>query len=188
MQIPPMYSALKVNGQKLCDLARKGVTVEREARKVTIYSIEIESVDLTNAEATFTVKCSKGTYIRTLCDDIGDKLGCGACMKELTRTKVERFEIAGAVKLSEVQEYVANNNIAQVLIPTSEMFDCPKINLTAEFDKYVHNGNTLPLAVVDGSYNVGEELRIYDSLGKFCGLYKRTGDGYSPVKMFLEAD
>ena len=91
MQVPPMYSALKVNGQKLCDLARKGVTVERKARPVTIHGIEILSVDL--PEVRMRVHCSKGTYIRTLCQDIGEKLGCGGCMKSLLRTRVAAFAL-----------------------------------------------------------------------------------------------
>ena len=97
MQVPPMYSALKVNGQKLCDLARKGVTVERKARPVTIHGIEILSVDL--PEVRMRVHCSKGTYIRTLCQDIGEKLGCGGCMKLLLRTRVAAFALKDALKL-----------------------------------------------------------------------------------------
>ena len=101
-QVPPMYSALKVNGQKLCDLARKGITVERKSRKVTIHNIEILSMNLPEVE--ILVSCSKGTYIRTLCDDIGKRLGCFGCMKSLLRTKVDRFESKDAYKLYELEE------------------------------------------------------------------------------------
>ena len=103
-QIPPMYSALKVNGRKLCDLAREGITVERKARRVTIYSIEILSVCL--PEVKMRVHCSKGTYIRTLCQDIGEALGCGGCMRELVRTRVSCFSIEEAQTLAEIEKAV----------------------------------------------------------------------------------
>ena len=104
LQVPPMYSALKVNGQKLCDLAREGKTVERKARPVTIYELEILEIEL--PRVTMRVKCSKGTYIRTLCEDIGTKLGCGACMESLLRTKVSEFYVEDALKLSELEDYL----------------------------------------------------------------------------------
>ncbi len=98
MQVPPMYSALKVNGKKLCDLARAGVTVERQARPVQLYSIEIIKMEL--PRVCMRVRCSKGTYIRTLCQDIGEKLSCGACMESLLRTKVSEFCVQDALRLS----------------------------------------------------------------------------------------
>ena len=108
MQVPPMYSALKVNGQKLCDLARKGITVDRKAREIEIYSINI--LDIKIPEIKMRVHCSKGTYIRTLCNDIGMKLGCYACMKELLRTKVSVFSVNDALKLSEIEKAVSDNS------------------------------------------------------------------------------
>ena len=104
LQVPPMYSALKVDGRKLCDLARAGVTVERAARPVHIFSIEILSIELPRVR--MRVCCSKGTYIRTLCQDMGEVLGCGACMESLLRTRVGEFALADAIKLSEVEAYV----------------------------------------------------------------------------------
>ena len=104
MQVPPMYSALKVNGKKLCDLARAGVTVERQARPVQLYSIEIIKMEL--PRVCMRVRCSKGTYIRTLCQDIGEKLSCGACMESLLRTKVSEFCVQDALRLSEIEERV----------------------------------------------------------------------------------
>ncbi len=104
MQVPPMYSALKVDGRKLCDLARAGVTVERAARPVHIFSVEILSIELPRVR--MRVCCSKGTYIRTLCQDVGEVLGCGACMESLLRTRVGEFALADAIKLSEVEAYV----------------------------------------------------------------------------------
>ena len=100
-QIPPMYSALKVNGKKLYELAREGKTVERKPRRVTISEIEILSMELPRAR--IRVECSKGTYIRTLCHDIGEKLGCGGCMEKLIRTRVDRFTIGDSLRLSEVE-------------------------------------------------------------------------------------
>ncbi len=104
MQVPPMYSALKVNGKKLCELARAGVTVERQARPVQLYSIEIIKMEL--PRVCMRVRCSKGTYIRTLCQDIGEKLSCGACMESLLRTKVSEFCVQDALRLSEIEERV----------------------------------------------------------------------------------
>ena len=103
-QVPPMYSALKVNGQKLCDLARKGITVERKARPVVIHKIEIISMKLPEIE--MIVSCSKGTYIRTLCDDIGKKLGCFGCMKSLLRTRVDQFTVDKALTLAQLQKII----------------------------------------------------------------------------------
>ena len=104
MQVPPMYSALKVNGQKLCDLARKGITIERKARPVHIFSIDILEINI--PEVKIKIHCSKGTYIRTLCDDIGKKLGCYGCMKDLIRTKVSAFELVDSLKLEEIENMV----------------------------------------------------------------------------------
>lgn len=109
-QIPPMYSALKVNGQKLCDLARAGKEVERKPRRVTIREIRIEKIDLPR-DCTMEVTCSKGTYIRTLCQDIGENLGCGGCMESLLRTRVERFSLEDAIKLGEVEAIKAEKGL-----------------------------------------------------------------------------
>ena len=112
-QIPPMYSALKVNGKKLCDLAREGVEVERKARKVQILDIAILSIDL--PRVTMRVHCSKGTYIRTLCHDIGEKLGCGACMEYLVRTRVSDFQIEDAKTLQEIETIMKSGKIEEIL-------------------------------------------------------------------------
>ena len=120
-QIPPMYSALKVNGKKLYELAREGKTVERKAREVKIYEIEILEMSLPRVK--MRVRCSKGTYIRTLCHDIGERLGVGGCMEELLRTKVERFETAGSKTLSEIEAAVTEGRMSELLVPVDEMFE-----------------------------------------------------------------
>ena len=113
-QLPPMYSAKKVNGKKLVDLARKGIEVERQPRFVSIFSIDINSMEL--PRVTMTVTCSKGTYIRTLCHDIGTALGCGACMESLVRTRVGRFKIEDAVTLNQLEKFRDEDRLEDVVI------------------------------------------------------------------------
>ncbi len=146
-QVPPMYSALKVNGRKLCELARQGRTVERPARPVTIYGIDIESVDL--PRVTMTVRCSKGTYIRTLCHDIGQKLGCGACMESLLRVRVGRFGAEESLRLSQIEELRDGGGLERHIVPVEEMFSAyPRAYAAPEADKPARNGNPLRLAQV----------------------------------------
>ena len=151
MQVPPMYSALKVDGRKLCDLARAGVTVERAARPVHIFSIEILSIELPRVG--MRVCCSKGTYIRTLCQDVGEVLGCGACMESLLRTRVGEFALADAIKLSEVEAYViAHRSDAteteEMQLPFLRAVDTvflkyESATVDGQFRKYLYNGNRL---------------------------------------------
>ena len=139
-QIPPMYSALKVNGKKLYELAREGIEVERKARRIHIYDIEIENIEL--PYVTMKVSCSKGTYIRTLCHDIGAKLKTGACMDKLTRTKVSLFNIEESLKLSEIEKYRDSGELNKYIKNVDDVFDnLPKINIKPESDKLVYNGN-----------------------------------------------
>ncbi len=141
-QIPPMYSALKVGGKKLCDLARQGIEVERKARRITIYDITVEEVAL--PELTLTVSCSKGTYIRSLCHDIGQTLGCGGCMKELLRTKAGPFLLEDSVKLSVVEQYRDEGRLGELVQRTDSVFsEFPALILTAEAERLVRNGNAL---------------------------------------------
>ena len=138
-QVPPMYSALKVNGKKLYELAREGKVVERKARPVTFHNIEVLWMELPKVK--IRVQCSKGTYIRTLCNDIGEKLGCGGCMEELLRTRVERFGLTDAVKLDEVQKVMEEGNIERLILPVDRMFDqYPAAKTTPQGDLLVHNG------------------------------------------------
>lgn len=194
-QVPPMYSALKVNGKKLYELAREGKEVERQARRVRILDMEIHEIRL--PEVTFTVTCSSGTYIRTLCQDIGEKLGCGGCMKSLLRTKVDRFELVDSHKLSELEAMMHEGRIEEVLLPVDDVFAaCPAVRIRQESDRLIQNGN--PFGKEDIAETTGEcppegtELerncvRVYNSEGDFRGLYRREQGGrrYKPEKMFL---
>lgn len=191
LQVPPMYSALKVNGQKLCDLARQGVMVERKAREINIFSIEIEDISL--PEVTMSVHCSKGTYIRTLCNDIGEKLGCYGCMKSLLRTRVAGFKLADACRLSELEEMLKTGQ--DFVIPIDSVFDnLPAANVIETAQKYVVNGNRIPVsfikeaAVSEADFIDGAAYRLYDYKGCFVGIYnyiEETGD-FKPVKIFYE--
>lgn len=145
MQVPPMYSALKVNGKKLYELARAGKEVEREARLVEIFEIHVDSIEL--PRVTMTVTCSKGTYIRTLCYDIGRKLGCGGCMEHLLRTRVDRFELADSLKLSQIEELRDRGEVENHVIAVDEVFaGLPAYTaVPGDGDKLVHNGNPFPI-------------------------------------------
>lgn len=191
-QVPPMYSALKVDGQKLCDLARKGITVERKARSVQIFDIEI--LDITLPRAKMLVHCSKGTYIRTLCDDIGNKLGCYGCMESLLRTKVADFTIDKAYTLAQVEEYFQNDRIDEILYPVDFVFSkYPKAVAKEEARKLIDNGNRIPKEFVVESLSDDfdcEEMPIclYDEANKFIGLYsfKVETNDYKPIKLFMD--
>lgn len=141
MQVPPMYSALKVNGKKLYELARAGKEVERQPRQVEILDLSVEQVDL--PRVTFTVTCTKGTYIRTLCYDIGRQLGCGGCMESLLRTRVDRFELKDSLTLSQIEDLRDRGQVEQYVMPVDEVFlDLPKLVMRpVDGDKLVHNGN-----------------------------------------------
>jgi tRNA pseudouridine55 synthase len=186
-QIPPMYSALKVNGRKLYDLAREGKQVERKPRRVKIESIQINKIELPKVE--FTVHCSKGTYIRTLCEDIGEKLGCGGCMDDLTRIRVERFTIQDALTLSRVEELVGNDDLQSYIIPIDRMFEeFPKAEVAKEFCKLLYNGNTLKKEHFNRISNENPDnlIRIYDDNKIFIALYKfdKMNQVFKNVKMF----
>ncbi|MCD8022244.1 MAG: tRNA pseudouridine(55) synthase TruB [Lachnospiraceae bacterium] len=200
-QIPPMYSALKVNGQKLYDLARKGVEVERAPRTITIEEIVIERISLPLVE--MTVRCSKGTYIRTLCNDIGDRLGCGGCMKELQRTQVGTFAVSDSRRLSEIETLRDEGRLEEILFPLDSVFgDFGAIWLTPETERLVRNGNSIPDRMMrgchmeaargethldipleeapitqivsdpEGAANAADSWRIYGAQGEFLALYR----------------
>ncbi len=155
-QIPPMYSAIKIDGKKLYEYARKGIEVERKTRSVTIDKIEI--LDISTDSATIKVDCSKGTYIRTLCDDIGKKLGCGACMESLMRTKSSIFDIEKSVKIDDV----TFENHKDYLIATDEVFShYPKIIVNDEIKMRLINGAKSSVKKDEGMY------RVYDEKGDF---------------------
>ncbi|MBO5094104.1 MAG: tRNA pseudouridine(55) synthase TruB [Lachnospiraceae bacterium] len=188
-QVPPMYSACKVNGKRLYELAREGKEVKRSARPVTIYELEILSMEL--PEATIRVVCSKGTYIRTLCHDIGQRLGCGAAMKTLLRTRVDRFALSDAKKLSEIEEIVRAGEEGRIVLPVDEMFaGLPAVTVKEAFSGAVQNGNPLFLRQIIGKsgWTDGEQVRVYDCEGRFYGIYAFfvMKGCFKPVKMFLE--
>lgn len=187
-QIPPMYSALKVNGKRLYELARAGKEVERKGRPVEIHSIEILSVSL--PEITFRVACSKGTYIRTLCHDIGQKLGCGGTMKSLKRTRVGIFTIDGALKLSQLEELAAQGRLEEYVIPVEAMFtELPALTVKDAFARLIENGNAFYPGQAEESVRTpdGGQVRVYDRKGRFYGIYafSEEKERYQPVKMFL---
>lgn len=190
MQVPPMYSALKVGGKKLYEMAREGIEIERKPRPVHFYNIEVIEMELPRVK--IRVHCSKGTYIRTLCHDIGEKLGCGGCMEKLLRTRVERFELLGARKLSQIQEFADRGKIEDIVIPVDQMFDSfSGCKVKQEADRLVHNGNFFPISLLENEAiirNTGEQLRIYDSTGEFIGIFTKKGARMTPVKMFYSKD
>lgn len=184
MQVPPMYSALKVNGKKLYELAREGKTVERKPRPVHFYEIEIFEIDLPLVR--FRVTCSKGTYIRTLCHDIGEKLGCGAAMETLLRTKVGRFTLDDAITLAQTEEAVKNGVIESKVLGIEEILaEYPRVCCTKEGDRLLANGNPLVQTLVDAEEKDGW-IRMCNSEGNFAGVYQwdEKRDRYFPVKMF----
>ena len=188
-QIPPMYSALKVNGQKLCDLARAGKEVERKARPVVIHEITILEMDLPRVK--MRVHCSSGTYIRTLCHDIGEKLGCHGCMDKLLRTRVERFCVEDSLTLSQIETLRDEERLEEIIIPIDRMFDEePAVHLNEELSKAAHNGNALPLGVSESKPVAGQKIRVYDADGAFVGLYQyekeRDRQHFRLLKMFYE--
>ena len=188
MQVPPMYSALKVNGKKLYELAREGKVVERKARPVTFHKIEVLWMELPKVK--IRVQCSKGTYIRTLCNDIGEKLGCGGCMEELLRTRVERFALEDAVKLDEVQKAMEEGTVDNLILPVDRIFDqYPTAKTTTQGDLLVHNGNRLFSELLQEEPEAESGyVRVYDSEGTFIGLFEKKTDQLVPVKMFYRKE
>ena len=193
-QIPPMYSALKVNGKKLYELAREGKEIERKARRVELPEMEI--LDMQLPVVKFRVICSKGTYIRSLCADIGGKLGCGGTMQSLERTRVGRFSLKEAHTLSELEMIRDGAGLGSVLMPTESAFSEQKrIYTKPESDRLLRNGNPLSLEHIrtekchDDSMKLfdGERVRMCDSEGNFLGLYeyREAAEAFHPIKMFL---
>ena len=176
LQVPPMYSALKVNGQKLCDLARKGKEVERKPRPITIH--ELILLDRTETTLRLRVRCSKGTYIRTLCKDIGEALGCGGCMAGLRRVTAGEYTIEEAVPLMELLEA---QDPEKYLRGVDTMFrNLPQIKLTPNQEKRCRNGNSFTLPFPDGTY------RAYSQTGEFMMLAKVEAGVMSTIKSFFD--
>lgn len=191
MQVPPMYSALKVNGKKLYELAREGVEIERKAREVHILDIQIKEISLPRVR--MEVSCSKGTYIRTLCHDIGEKLGCGACMEELIRTRVSRFELQDSLTLAQVQSLKEKGQLEEILVPIDAMFtEYEAVSLKDEFESFVYNGNTFLPKHLNHRIELsdGKKVRVYDHHGDFIAIYKFIKEKYifKIEKMFYERE
>ena len=179
-QIPPMYSALKVNGQRLYDLARKGIEIERQPRKVTIYNIDILEVCL--PKVIFNVKCSKGTYIRSLCYDIGKSLGCGGAMWNLERIATGEFHLNNSVKLEELN----NDNVEKFLIPMdTALKKFESIHIDAYFETMLINGVSLKNEKVISSIEKEKLYRVYTSNDRFLGLGSRDDNGFKIVKLLI---
>ncbi len=175
-QVPPMYSALKVNGQKLCDLARKGKTVERQPRPVTIH--ELTLVERGENTLRLRVRCSKGTYIRTLCKDMGEKLGCGGCMESLRRISAGEYTIDEAVPL---QTLLDTEKPETYLRSVDTMFrNYPAVTLTPNQEARCRNGNPFSVSLAPGTY------RAYSAGGEFLMLARVDGGVMSTVKSFFQ--
>lgn len=200
-QVPPMYSALKVNGKKLCDLARAGKEVERKARPVQIYELEILECSLPVVR--MRVVCSKGTYIRTLCADMGERLACGGTMQSLRRTRVGMFSLEDACTLGELQRWKDEDmlghagldqaKLRQALRPVDSVFaDCPALHVKQESCLLLDNGNAIaPQQTEEGEvYAKDIWVRMYRPDRSFAGIYAYEPDRkwYRPVKMFLEKE
>lgn len=193
-QIPPMYSALKVDGKRLYELAREGKEIERKPREVEIFEntpllFEKDEAGYVKT-VTLRVRCSKGTYIRSLLRDMGEFLGCGACMKSLVRTKAGAFEIADAVTLTQVEQARDEGRLSEFILPIdSFLVKYPAVYVAAEYTKYLMNGNQLALSMLTENIvpSDGDGFRVYDASKKLVGLYLYCADRKQlhPEKMFL---
>lgn len=193
-QVPPMYSAIKVNGQKLYDLARQGKVVERQPRPVMIYELDIREIQL--PRVVFRIKCSRGTYIRSLCRDIGERLGCGGCMERLVRVSACGFSVHDSMRLSEIEARVQEGILEQQIHTIDSMFpEYPRIQIASQWNKLLYNGNKFQKqqigTITEGSWeedrNQMPYVLVYDSEGIFQGIYEyrlQTGE-FVPYKMFL---
>jgi len=207
-QIPPMYSAIKVEGKKLYELAREGKVIERKGRPIVIHNMVLHSVELDAEghlfEAELTVVCGKGTYIRSLCRDIGKALGTCACMKSLLRIRSGNSYLENSFKLSEVEAMRDAGILDEHIVTVEQVFaECKAFRMKPEWDKLLLNGNHIneqdcfelkdsestEVECTDNTKNTMEFpddwYRAYDSTGRFLGLYEKIGKKYVPVKMFL---
>ena len=187
LQTPPMYSAIKVNGRKLYELAREGIEIERQKRSIEIFEIKI--LDMSLPDIKIKVECSKGTYIRSLCADIGDKLSCGAVMTSLVRTKSGDFAIERAYTLKEVEEAAAKERVEDMITPVDYCFmSYARVTVNGELLKAVRNGNMIKKADIAQDLTEGDisKVRIYDPDGHFLALYEMDRSWlYKVHKMFL---
>jgi len=184
-QIPPMYSAVKHHGKKLYELARAGIEVERQPRTVHIYAIRINEMNITDEEKTLriTVSCSKGTYVRTLCHDIGRRLGCGACMIKLERTRVGSFTVDDSLTLNQISALVIKGELEKHIVPIWELLNYPKLTVPEGLETLLYNGNSFKLA---GEYS--GKYSVFNAQDKFIGIYEYIEGRFVVVKMFYNGD
>ena len=188
-QIPPMYSALKVNGKKLYELAREGKIIERKPRDINISKIDIIDIDLDNKTFTMDVTCSKGTYIRTLCHDIGKELGIGAAMEYLVRTRVSVFEIKDALTLSDI-EFLSKEKpekFMEKVYSVDSLFEYSKLSVSGDGIRYLQNGNTLrekDFKENAGNISEDEKVLVYDENNNFRAIYQKKGKEFKVFRMF----
>lgn len=187
-QIPPMYSALKVGGQKLYDLARQGVVIEREARDITVYSLECVPVPESEADYILTVTCSGGTYIRTLCADIGKKLGCGGVMAALQRVEACGISLDECYTLEQIEE-IAEDQRKALLLPTERLFcDLESVDLPSFFEKLFRDGCPIYQKKIKTDFAVGDRVKVCRENGKFFALgeviEREQGSAVRSVKIF----
>ena len=192
LQTPPMYSAKRVGGKRLYELAREGKVIERKPCEITIYSIEIKNIDVSRREATIVVDCSKGTYIRTLCKDIGNELGCKAAMKSLIRTKTGDFLLENSYKLDEIEKLVKENRVSEIIIPIEDVFkNLQRVDVSGYAGILLENGGIIKAVAVKPDIEAlepknGEKFRMYNDEGEFKAVYSYNGDinAFKIDKMF----
>ena len=192
LQTPPMYSAKRVGGKRLYELAREGKVIERKPCEITIYSIQIKNIDASRREATIVVDCSKGTYIRTLCKDIGNELGCKAAMKSLIRTKTGDFLLENSYKLDEIEKLVKENRVSEIIIPIEDVFkNLQRVDVSGYAGILLENGGIIKADAVKPDIEAlepknGEKFRMYNDEGEFKAVYSYNGDinAFKIDKMF----
>lgn len=184
LQTPPMYSAKKVDGRKLYELAREGVEVYREPSAIEVFSIEVLWMDL--PRVSMRISCSKGTYIRTICNDIGEKLGCYGCMEALRRTRVGEFDLEGAYSLEEVEEMMRQGTVEDHIFSIDTLFsEFEEVHALPEATRILENGNPLLFRETDRIAK-GDMVRMYHPDGRFAGVYQKGATSYKIRKNFLE--
>lgn len=177
-QVPPMYSAIQIQGQRLYDLARQGIEVERPARSITIYHCNYLGKGPQENEYIIDVACSKGTYIRTLCSDIGEKLGCGATMTALRRTEAAGFTLSESITLEEASRLAQEGTLQEHILPVESVFrSLPAVTLSEKQSKMYRNGVRLDSQRIQGKPQAATDLRVCDHQGRFLGVGYLNGEG-----------
>jgi len=184
-QIPPMYSAVRVGGRRLYTMARAGVEVERKPRRITVSDIRILFAEM--PRISLEIVCSRGTYIRTICADIGRVLGCGGCMESLLRTRSGMFTLDGSLRISRIAAYIESGRLNDILIKTDELYpDDPKVFIPAEYSRLLQNGAPMPRLSADDPDN--GTVRVYDEKGVFAGIYEYSDGFYRPIQFYYDHD